>query len=310
VTDAGGGATGALIERAAQLLRDHYVFPEIGNEIAALLERRGAEGGYDLESARDLARAVTVDLQSVNADRHLRLIHHADPVDSEADGAAMITRLRRDLDSSLGGVPRVQMLEGGVAVLELAPALYPLEWAAESLTSGFGLVSRARALVLDLRGTLGGLPDTIAFVCTYLLDERTHLNTMYERAGERYEQYWTLPFVPGSRFGGSRPLYVLASRRTFSGGEELAYNLQQLGRGLVVGETTGGGAHPCRSWSLNPQLEITIPIGRAINPVSNTNWEGVGVVPDVPCPAAEALERAHALALQALTLARVAESEA
>jgi hypothetical protein len=312
--DTVGGEHAALIERAAGLLREHYVFPHVGDEIATVLNQRLAEGGYRHGPAVELARAVTTDLQSVNGDRHLRLIHHTEAVTSAAEGAASISRLRRDLDASLGGVPRVHVLPaapgsrpGGpvVALLELAPALYPLEWAAESITAAFGLVSRAGALVLDLRGTLGGSPDTIAFVCTYLLDERTHLNTMYEREGDRYEQYWTLPFVPGSRFGGSRPLYVLVSRRTFSGGEELTYNLQQLGRGVVVGEVTGGGAHPCRSWSLSPQLELTIPIGRAINPVSGTNWEGVGVTPDVACPAADALERAHALAL-----ARLAELEA
>jgi C-terminal processing protease CtpA/Prc len=136
----------------------------------------------------------------------------------------------------------------------------------------------------------------VAFVCSYLLDERTHLNTQYARVGERYDQFWSLPYVPGARFGGTKPVYVLTSANTFSAAEELSYNLQQLGRATIVGETTRGGAHPREGWTVHPHLEASIPVGRSINPVSGTNWEGIGVRPDVPCPAAEALDRALELA--------------
>ncbi|GIH99497.1 interphotoreceptor retinoid-binding protein [Planobispora takensis] len=282
------------------MLTEHYVFPEIAGQLADLLKRRLAEGAYDVDGAEELARLVTADLQSVNDDKHLRLKHHADPVSPE-QGAATLESIRRDFDTSLGGAPRVELLEGGVAVVELAPMLFPLEWAAEPLSAALTLASRARALIVDLRDNRGGDPDTVAFVCSYLLDERTHLNTMYWRSGERREQSWSLPHVPGARFGGSKPLYVLSSASTFSAAEELAYDLQQLGRAVVVGEPTRGGAHPCKGWTVHPHLEATVPTGRAINPVSGTNWEGTGVQPDVPCAAAQSLDRAHALALARLT---------
>ncbi|WP_324603824.1 MULTISPECIES: S41 family peptidase [unclassified Streptomyces] len=208
--------------------------------------------------------------------------------------------MRRDFDTSLGGAPRLELLDGGVAVLELAPMLFPLEWAAEPLGAALTVASRARALIVDLRGNLGGDPDTVAFVCSYLLDERTHLNTMHWRDGDRREQSWSLPYVPGARFGGSKPLYVLSSDSTFSAAEELAYDLQQLGRAVVVGERTRGGAHPCKGWTVHPHLELTIPMGRAVNPVSGTNWEGTGVQPDIPCAAPDSLDRARALALAQL----------
>ncbi|OKI57718.1 S41 family peptidase [Streptomyces sp. MJM1172] len=292
-----------VVGEMARLLTEHYVFPEIAEQLADLLQRRLAEGAYDVDDAEELGRLVTADLQSVNGDRHLRLKHHADPV-SPKQGAATLDAMRRDFDSSLGGAPRVQLLDGGVAVVELAPMLFPLEWAAEPLGAALTLASRAQALIVDLRANRGGDPDTVAFVCSYLLDERTHINTMYwrggERGGERSEQSWSLPHVPGARFGGSKPLYVLSSGSTFSASEELAYDLQQLGRAVVVGEPTRGGAHPCQGWTLHPHLEATVPVGRAINPVSGTNWEGTGVQPDVPCAAADSLDRAHALALARL----------
>ncbi|WP_371633330.1 S41 family peptidase [Streptomyces sp. NBC_01259] len=288
-----------VIDETVRLLTERYVFPEAAEQIAALLQRRLAEGAYDVEDAEELSRLVTADLQSVNGDRHLRLKHHAEPVPPK-EGAATLEAMRRDFDTSLGGAPRVELLDGGVAVVELAPMLFPLEWAAEPLSAALTLVSRAEALIVDLRGNRGGDPDTVAFVCGYLLDERTHLNSMYWRGGERAEQSWSPPYVPGARFGGQKPLYVLTGDSTFSAAEELAYDLQQLGRAVVVGESTRGGAHPCQGWTVHPHLEATVPFGRAVNPVSGTNWEGVGVQPDVPCAAAESLGRAHTLALAQL----------
>ncbi|MEU9418083.1 S41 family peptidase [Streptomyces sp. NPDC048272] len=289
-----------VIDETVRLLIEHYVFPEIAEQLAGLLQRRLAEGAYDVDGAEELARLVTADLQSANSDRHLRLKHHADPV-SPKEGAASLDAMRRDFDTSLGGAPRVQLLDGGVAVVELAPMLFPLEWAAEPLGAALTLASRAQALIIDLRTNRGGDPDSVAFVCSHLLDERTHLNTMHWRDGDRSEQSWSLPHVPGARFGGSKPLYVLTSDSTFSAAEELAYDLQQLGRAVVVGERTRGGAHPCKGWTVHPHLEVTVPMGRAINPVSGTNWEGTGVQPDIPCAAADSLARAHALALARLT---------
>ncbi|WP_405754132.1 S41 family peptidase [Streptomyces sp. NBC_01411] len=295
-----------VIDETARLLIEHYVFPETAEQLAGLLRRRLAEGAYDVDGAEELGRLVTADLQSVNGDRHLRLKYHADRVPPE-QGSATLASMRRDFDTSLGGAPRVELLDGGVAVVELAPMLFPLEWAAEPLSAALTLASRAQALIVDLRANRGGDPDTVAFVCSYLLDERTHLNTMYWRDGERHEQSWSLPHVPGACFGGSKPLYVLSSDSTFSAAEELAYDLQQLGRAVVVGERTRGGAHPCQGWTVHPRLEATVPVGRAINPVSGTNWEGAGVQPDILCAAADSLDRAHALALA--RLAEIAGSQ-
>ncbi|MET7479801.1 S41 family peptidase [Streptomyces sp. NPDC005648] len=284
----------AVLDETVRLLTEQYVFPDVAEQLAALLRRRLAEGAYDVESAEELGGLVTADLQSVNGDPHLRLKYHPEQV-PRGQGEAALAAMRRDFDASLGGVPRVQLLAGGAALLELAPALFPLAWSAEPLAAALNLVARADALILDLRSNRGGDPDTVAFVCSYLLDERTHLNTLYTRAGERHDQSWTLPHVPGPRFGGAKPVHVLTASGTFSGAEELAYDLQQLGRAVVVGETTRGGAHPREGWTVHPNLEATIPVARAINPVSGTNWEGTGVHPDIPCPAPEALDRALAL---------------
>ncbi|MCS7478251.1 S41 family peptidase [Umezawaea endophytica] len=284
--------TASIVTEIRALLVEHYVFPDIATELDALLEKRSTGGAYDAaDTAEELGRLVTADLQAVNGDRHLRLKHHTDVI-PDGDDAASIQEMAREAALSLNGVRGLRALDGGIAHLELAPLLFPVEISGEAVAAALTLVADARALVLDLRENRGGDPATVALVCGYLLDEPTHLNTMYFRDGETYQQYWSPAYVPGKRFGGTKPIYVLTSPRTFSGAEELAYDLQQLGRATVVGERTGGGAHPRRGFRVHPHLEVTVPTGRAINPVSGTNWELVGVSPDIEVPAEDALDRA------------------
>jgi len=285
--------TSAIVAETSRLLVERYVFPEIGTQVAELLAARLAEGRYGAAgSPKELAVLVTEDLQSVNGDRHLRLKYHAELIAAEQD-AAVGAELDRAAGESMNGVPLIQRLDGGVVLLELAPMIFPLAISGPTLQAALNLVASAKALIIDLRGNLGGSPDTVAFICSHLLDEPTHLNTLYWRESDTYEQSWSMPYVTGPRFGGTKPIWVLTSAKTFSGAEELTYDLQQLGRAVVVGERTGGGAHPREGHTVHPHLEATIPTGRAINPLSGTNWEGTGVLPDIEVPAADALDRAR-----------------
>jgi C-terminal processing protease CtpA/Prc len=149
-----------------------------------------------------------------------------------------------------------------------------------------------RALIIDLRENGGGSPAMVALVTSYLFDRRTHLNDLWTRATNKTEEFWTRDSVAGRRFGGEKPVYVLTSSNTFSGGEEFTNNLKVLKRATIVGETTGGGAHPVRSRRIDDHFFIGVPFARAINPITRTNWEGVGVEPDTKVPAAAALETA------------------
>ncbi|MGK0295667.1 MAG: hypothetical protein ACI884_001830, partial [Ulvibacter sp.] len=96
------------------------------------------------------------------------------------------------------------------------------------------------------------------------------------------------------------PVYILTSGGTFSAAEEFSYNLKNLERATIVGETTGGGAHPGGSIVATDRFMIWVPTGRAINPITNINWEGTGVSPHIEVPAGEALDVAHMKALETL----------
>jgi C-terminal processing protease CtpA/Prc len=156
-------------------------------------------------------------------------------------------------------------------------------------------LSHVDAIIFDLRDNGGGDPKMIALISTYLFDKPTHLNDLYNRKEDETTQYWTLPYVPGNRLPDT-PAFVLTSKMTFSGAEEFSYNLKNLKRATIIGETTGGGAHPVSGHRIDDHFMIGVPSARAINPVSKTNWEGTGVTPDVPANGSEALDVAEKLA--------------
>jgi len=132
----------------------------------------------------------------------------------------------------------------------------------------------------------------VSYVASYLFSKRTHLNDIWERRSGQTEEFWTRDDVPGRKFGGEKPVYVLTSSHTFSGAEEFTYNLKTQKRATIVGETTGGGAHPVSGHRIDEHFIIGVPFARAINPITHTNWEGTGIEPDVKVPAADALTTA------------------
>lgn len=266
-----------LIDTVSTLLVANYVFPDIAEKVSAVL--RGNDYDHLVDDA-EFAAVVTADLQSVNGDKHLRLLH-------EPPRLQPTTRCH--------GFDKVEILDDNLGYLEITLMRDP-QVSGDIAAAAMTLIADTDALILDLRRNRGGDPGMVALICGYLFDEFTHLNDLYLRRDDLTVQFWTPPHVPGRRFGGSKPIWVLTSSTTFSGGEELAYDLQQLHRATIVGDVTRGGANPCNWHRITDDLAATIPDARAINPVTKTNWEGVGVTPDIRIPAGDALVHARELA--------------
>ncbi|MEU4518646.1 S41 family peptidase [Amycolatopsis sp. NPDC024027] len=293
----GSQARAAQVEEVIRRLDAHYVFPDVAAKLAEVLRARLDEGAYaDLGDA-DFATAVTADLQSVNDDKHLRLRHHADPVAEDGDAEHASADFRRAAELENFGIASVRRLPGNVGYLDTT-LLYPLDLAAPAVSAAMTLVAPTDALLLDVRRNRGGTPDTSAFLQSYLVDERTHYLDIYEREDDRVTQMWTLPYVPGPKFGGTKPIWVLTGPATFSGGEDLAFSLQRQGRAKTVGEPTRGGAHPREQFKVDTYLDVTVSIARSYDPTTGENWEGIGVPPNIPVAADKAFDTAYALALR------------
>jgi C-terminal processing protease CtpA/Prc len=262
-----------------------------------------AEGDYaDAEEGELFALALTLHLQEVSHDEHLWVRWHPEPL-PEQEGQLRqnqawqeAQRLQASLDNY--GLYRVERLPGNIGYLGIHYLQRP-NWGGDTAAAAMNFLSNTQALIIDLRQCTGGYPGMIALMCSYLFgEEPVHLDSIYWRDDDKTQQYWTLPFVPGKRYV-EKPVYVLVSKVTFSAGEGFAYILQSRQRATLLGEKTDGGAHPGASYRLHPHFEAFIPIGRGTNPVTGTDWEGTGVLPDIVLPQAQAFTAAYRMALKA-----------
>jgi hypothetical protein len=291
-----------IVQTAMAILRARYVFPERAAQAAGEIEARLAAGEYDDLSEPDLAERLTSQLYAVCADKHLRVHALAErrrmpprPRPADRDRARQEMRSIGRLDNF--GIHRVERLEGNVGYVDLHRVAMAQN-AGASIAAAMELVSGTYALIFDLRRNGGGSPDGVVFWCSYLFDGPTvHLNDIFEAETGQTQQFWSLSYVPGSRYV-DKPVYVLTSHETFSGGEDFCYTLQALGRAQLIGETTGGGAHPTGMRPLSATMAISVPFARSVNPTTGTNWEGTGVVPDVSVAAGEAYDVAYGMALR------------
>jgi hypothetical protein len=300
-----------IVTKALALLRENYVFPDVAERAAVAVEARLEAGEYDNLDEIALTGLLTEHLEEVCHDRHLRVRVGGGPMRAPRQPEPGGPRPGGPRPGRPGqgridnfGIRRVERLDGNVGYLDLR-RMAMAENGAPAIAAAMELVAGTYALLIDLRRNGGGHPSGVIFWCSYLVEKDTHFNSIFDAETGETRQFWSLSYVPGTRYV-NRPVYVLTSDRTFSGAEEFAYNLQVQGRAEIIGETTGGGAHPTRPFGISPAVHISIPFARSINPVTGTNWEGTGVVPDTAVAADDAYDVAYAKALRhVLSLADV-----
>jgi len=281
----------AVVLRVRDLLADRYVYPDVGEASGEdLVERLRAGEFDDAVYPGPFAARLTAALQGVSHDKHLRVmvrpperarLERDDPAAARADAAAR-ARARNY------GFEKVEHLDGNIGYVDMryfdgSPEAKPTAAAA------MNFLANADAIIFDMRRNGGGSPEMIRYVSSWFFGERTHLNSLYWRAGERTEEFWTYDEIPGVK-RPDVPLFVLTSSRTFSGAEEFSYNMRTQERATLIGEVTGGGANPGGTVPIDDRFEVFIPMGAAVNPITGTNWEGVGVTPHIEVPADEALD--------------------
>tara|TARA_R110000787_G_scaffold86285_3_gene184002 strand:+ start:17941 stop:19275 length:1335 start_codon:yes stop_codon:yes gene_type:complete len=294
------------IDSIGNKLKANYIFPEVADKMIVALESNFKKGNYkSITDPQEFASQLTEDLQSISHDKHLRVnydpegIAEREKVVTAADSIKYLNDYISSMQRSNFGFNKVEILDGNIGYLDLRN-FSDTEYAGETAVAAMNFLSNTDAIIIDLRQNGGGSPAMIQLITSYLYGaELVHLNNFYWRPTDSHTQTWTLPHVSGKR-NPDADVYVLTSNRTFSAAEEFSYNLKNLERATLIGETTGGGAHPGGTRKATDKFTIWLPTGRAINPITNTNWEGVGVVPHIAVKADEALEVAKIKALETL----------
>lgn len=289
------------IEKLTLLIQDFYIYPDVAKKTSEHLNKQYEAGYFDqCKDNETFATILTEVVQSVNKDKHMKIMSNAIYIAPENTLEAKAAHRMGQINHYRNynhGFKELKMLEGNVAYLDLR-MFDPLYRAKEVADAYMKLLSQSDAVIIDLSKNGGGDPSMVQYLCSYFFDKKLHLNSLYYREGDRTQEYWTLEEVEGKKMADI-PLYIMISEETFSGAEEFSYNMQQLKRATLIGQTSAGGANPGETRGINNDLSVFIPTGRAINPITNTNWEGVGVQPEIQTKKEETFDQALILAQKA-----------
>lgn len=291
-----------VIQTLAKDLEENYVFPKLAKQMGDDLNNRLKSNQYSqTTSAVEFANMLTKNMQAISKDKHLRVRFSPRPIPVRAERTEPTEQERKEREAFVKrinfGFEKVERLAGNIGYISLR-GFSDHRMGAKTVESAMNFLANTDALIFDLRRNGGGSPRMVALISSYLFgDEPVHLNSLYWRRGNVTNEFWTKPKEANVKFEG-KDIYILTSNRTFSAAEEFSYNLRNLKRAKIFGEITGGGAHPGGGFRLDKHFSAFISTGRAISPITKTNWEGVGVKPHVEVPKEIAFESAYIDALE------------
>ncbi len=292
-----------VVEKTIAIIRQHYVFPEIGVKIVDFIQDKFHSGKYsDLDTASDFCSALNEDLHEASQDGHLVIFYSPE----------VAARLRETVSEEENtdewfeeyhidnyGLTKAEYMIGNVGYLDIR-IFAPPSYAKDAAISMMNYISNCDALIIDVRYNGGGDPHLVQLIESYFFEKQQKLLlSFYQRNSDSHEQIYTIPDLPG-KYLPTIPIYILTSKRTFSGAEDFTYTLKHHGRALVVGEQTGGGANTVDERVVDDDFVVNIPSGYPTHPETNSNWEGTGVIPDIVVPHDQALGVAHVHAIKTL----------
>lgn len=278
-----------------QQLLESYPDQIVAAQMSMLLTINLESGNYGaLQTRQALAKALTTDVRLVERDFHLGVMFApTSPTEDAAhhlDNVETLERLRK----TNFGFEEARILQGNVGYLRIS-ALHDISVAVPAAKHALGFVQHVDALIIDIRGNLGGEPNMVRLIQSVFFEKPTHLNTLHYTDGREQstEEIWTDPALVDIDTLVHTPIYVLISEQVASAAESFAYALQTQKRATLVGGRTLGAAHPGEShYREDLQLNFSVPNGYAVNPISGKDWEGVGVIPDIESSDATALDTA------------------
>lgn len=290
-----------IVEELARLLRQEYVEEDLGEAMSDLIEKKYQDSDYVLiHDAEAFADSLTSHLQGICHDSHLKIYAGATVMDvfsRESNRETDLYYYNYDKDRNFG-FAKVEHLPGNIGYVRFDD-FSSWEEGLKSASAAFAFLRHSDGLIIDLRENSGGSPEMYENIASYFFDKKSKVSfsSIYFRSSGATQRLGVQKKLPGIRLP-NMPLYLLVGPVTGSAAEAMAYDLQQLNRASLIGKTTLGGANPAQTFSLPANFRVTIPIGKAINPITGTNWEGVGVEPDEEIDEELAFEKAYLMALE------------
>ena len=283
-----------VLKDTQKKIQHYYVEDRRISDInVSFLEPKFLQQLREADSPQGLAETMSRHLQKFDA--HFNVDYHTALTSNSQKKENWYAKLER----KNFGFSEVKILEGNVGLLQFWGFADLNKKAKQKVSGVMELLSDVDALIIDLRSNGGGSGEMVQWISSYFVDGKVHLNSFYTRHNDLKQEFWSHPDINEDHFE-KVPLYILISDQTFSAAEEFAYNFKHLGRALIVGQMSRGGANPWRWFELQHGFRVGIPTTKAINPITHTNWEGKGVQPHIEVTADKALDEAYRIALKEL----------
>ncbi|HPW33986.1 MAG TPA: S41 family peptidase [Arenimonas sp.] len=293
------------VDGIAAAIEENYFDEARAKKIAADLRSAASTGKFDaLQNERELSSELSTWLDPL--DTHFDVSWaEPKPTSTAARDSTLPERVipSNDPDKRKNyGVRNVEVLPGNIGYLDLRQ-FSGFEFgerdqpARQAVDAGLQLLSGTNALIIDLRENGGGAPQMVGYLSSAFVKKDSDIfNTFHGRGRTMSEA--PLDWHPQPRL--DTPLFILISGRTASAAEAFAYTMQSAKRAIIVGETSMGAANPGARVDAGNGFNVFVSFASPINPITKTNWEGLGVKPDVAVASATAPETARLLALQAV----------
>ena len=301
-----------LIDSLNVSLNNNYVFPEKAKTISVFLQTQLKRNAYTpyLKNPQKLAEQIENDINQIHHDPHLHVQYdpgfavreYAKPSEEE------INQSKKYWKEQNYSFPKVEVLPGNIGYLPFNGFVDDIEGARPTVYSALKFLANTSAIIIDLRENQGGSPEMVSHMESYFFREKTHMNDLINRSANDTTIFYADPAKADS-LNLAMPVYFLTSHKTFSAAEDFSYGMQQAKRATIVGEITGGGAHPQMAFSIGQGFVSSIPFARSYNPITKTDWEGTGVIPDVKVNAGKAFLKAQELIFTEQLLAAKNEKE-
>lgn len=287
-----------LVNAVSDSLTRYYIFPEKAEIISGYLHAKEKKGAYVslLKNPQKLAQQLDTDISSIHHDPHLRISFDPDfnpqiAFNPTAEQKEFVKKFWKENNYSF---KKLELLPGNIGYLSFNFFVDDIEAAKPTIKAALAFLANADAVIIDLRENMGGNPKMVSQIESYFFHEKTEMNHLIDRTIGDTIYMFADPSKTDSLYLPSL-VYILTSPHTFSGAEDFSYGMQVAKRAVIVGETTGGGAHPQKPFAVSQGFILYIPFARSLNPVTKKDWEGTGVIPDFKTPAANALLKAREL---------------
>jgi len=296
-----------IVKKVASIMHEKYVFVDVGKKMAKHILQLYGQGEYvQFNEVKPFCRRLTSDLRKISNDKHIFVFYSPEEaVDVAARNNQLLVEEIEEINKYYEkieqrenyGFKKVEILKGNIGYFEIEYISGDPK-ACEKVDNILGFLCNTNAIIIDLRnnGGGGGSGADDLLMSYFFGEEKVLLSGVYDRESDKIQQTWSLENVSGKRLPNI-DLYILTSSKTFSAAENISYSLQALNRAVIVGEKTKGGAHPIDVIQVKGDILTQVSIGNSINPITGTNWEGVGVKPDIDVSSEDALSKAHILAI-------------